>query len=545
MSDDISRPPSPPDPLPSELLGIENQVLADGAAWEQGVPPAASFTLRIRSVLQEDSMRDSEIPAETDTVTDELPALRSSTPRHNPRTPSRWQALVGTVAAVVIVALLGAVFVTLANNHKNPGVGSTIPTQSPKPPTPTPAATPLPKIGVLARQPSATNQPGIPIVAQSNPHYMYEYADNEPGPVLRRSEDSGKTWNDLAFPQNTNSLGAEYLAVSPIDAMVLFLEMDVNLPTGGSCQVHADSRGSLISSSGGGTLCRLTYRSEDAGNIWQPISFPINGSIFGNGVTFSFDSTAIQAQNNRLYVRVHDKLNLTNPMLDIRIFSTADGGSTWQAADTALASQAPHVCSFAATPVGSTLFAVSAPSCTGTSGGTLWRSDDAGVTWNRVGNAPDWSLPVGAELAMPTLVGANVNGDPSQPLLYAEQMPDPVTLPSNTIVVSADGGKTWQKAPNTGLPHGAQIVVTGSAPLPDGSIVVAFTDAISQAPRPIGCYYWSPGESAWQRITPDLSLTANDLSNVFVSSTTAGVTVTLSIGDSTTTSPLYTIQPFA
>jgi hypothetical protein len=88
-------------------------------------------------------------------------------------------------------------------------------------------------------------------------------------------------------------------------------------------------------------------------------------------------------------------------------------------------------------------------------------------------------------------------------------------------------------------------VVTGSAPLPDGSIVVAFTDAISQAPRPIGSYYWSPGESAWQRITPDLSLTANDLSNVFVSSTTSGVTVTLSIGDSTTTSPLYTIQPFA
>ena len=124
-------------------------------------------------------------------------------------------------------------------------------------------------------------------------------------------------------------------------------------------------------------------------------------------------------------------------------------------------------------------------------------------------------------------------------------MPDPVTLPSNTIVFSADGGKTWQQAPHTGLPHGAQIVVTGSAPLPDGSIVVAFTDAISQAPRPIGCYYWSPGKSAWQRITPDLSLTANDLSNVFVSSTTAGVTVTLSIGDSTTTSPLYTIQPFA
>jgi hypothetical protein len=489
---------------------------------------------------REDSMRDSKIPAETNTVADEMPALRPSAPWRNPRTPSRWRVLVGAFAAVVVVALIGAVFVTLANNRKHSGVGSNSPTQSPAP-----SATLHPKIGVLARQPSATNQPGIPIVAQSNPQYIYEYADNQPGPVLRRSEDGGQTWNDLAFPLNTGSLGAEYLAVSPIDATLLLLEMDINIPTAGHCVVHADPRGSLTSLSGGGTLCRLTYRSQDAGDIWQPISFPINGSIFGNGVIFHFDSTAIQAQNNRLYARVYDKLNRATPMLDIRIFSTADGGSTWQAADTSLASRAPHVCSFAATPVGSTLFAVSAPSCIGASVGTLWRSDDAGVTWNRVGNAPDWGLPVGAGLSTPTLIGANVNGDPSQPLLYAEQMPDPVTLPSNTIVVSADGGKTWQKAPNTGLPHGAQIVVTGSAPLPDGSIVVAFTDAISQSPRPIGCYYWSPGKSAWQRITPNLSLTANDLSNVFVSSTSAGVTVTLSIGDSTSTSPLYTIQPFA
>ncbi len=498
-------------------------------------------------------MRDSKIPAETDTVTDEIPALRSSASKHNPHTSSRWRALVGAVAAVVIVALLGAVLGTLANNRKHPGVGSNNPTQSPKPSKSAPTATPLSKFGVLASQPGATNQPGIPIVAQSNPQYIYEYADNQPGPVLRRSEDGGKTWSDLAFPLNTDSLGAEYLAVSPMDATLLFLEMDINIPTGGNCVVHADSRGGFLSSSsggtlsGGGTLCRLTYRSVDAGDIWQPVSFPLNGSIFGDGVIFSFDTTALQAQNNRLYVRVYDKLNLnpTHPMLDIRIFSTADGGKTWQAADTSLASQAPHVCSFAATPVGSTLFAVSAPSCTGVSGGALWRSDDAGVTWNRVGTAPDWALPVGAELAMPTLIGANVHGDPNQPLLYAEQMPNPVTLPSNTIVVSADGGKTWQQAPNTGLPRGAQIVVTGSAPLPDGSIVVAFTDAISQSPRPIGCYYWSPGGSAWQRITPDRSLTANDLANVFVSSTTAGVTVTLSIGDSTTTSPLYTIQPFA
>jgi hypothetical protein len=52
------------------------------------------------------------------------------------------------------------------------------------------------------------------------------------------------------------------------------------------------------------------------GNTWQLIFFPIHGSIFGNGVIFSF----------------------------------------------------------AATPLGSTLSAVSAPSCTGTSGGTLWPS---------------------------------------------------------------------------------------------------------------------------------------------------------------------------
>src|SRR5579872_3416137 len=469
MSDDIPRAPSNLEPLPAELLDIERRLLADGAVWERRVPSSASFTQRIHSVLQEDSMRDSEIPAErTETLTDDTGASGiGSSSQRGWRPPSRWRTLVATVAAVVIVALLGAVFATLAQNHGRPNAAGTGPTR--KPQTPVPVSTPaLPPIHLLSEQPSTTNQPGIPIVGQSNPQIMYEYADNGPGPVLRRSDDGGKSWRDLAFPQSTVSLGALYLAVSPLDAQNVLLEMDVNIPAGGVCQVHADARNANIPASGGGTICPQMYHSEDGGTIWRPVSLPIAGSIFGNGVVFYYNSMVVQGQGNRLYARVYDKLTATNPQLDIRILSTTDNGASWHVADASLVKQAPHVCEYAATPAGSTLFAVSAVSCIGTSDGTLWRSDDAGANWTRVGPAPAWVLISG-----PPLVAANAGGDPNRPLLYAEQMPSPVTAASD-ISVSTDGGKTWQNAPLAGVPAKAQPLMMGSAALPDGSIVTAF-----------------------------------------------------------------------
>lgn len=502
-------------------------------------------------------MRDSERPADsTESLADDTGAsgIGSGPPRGG-RPPSRWRTLIATVAAVLIVALLGAVFATLAHNHGRLGVAGNGPTRQPQ--TPAPPSTPaLPPIHMLSEQPSVTNQPGIPVVGQNNPQIMYEYADNGPGPVLRRSDDGGKSWHDLAFPTSANNLGALYLAVSPLDAENVILEMDVNIPAGGVCQVHADARNTDIPTSGGGVLCPQMFHSEDGGTIWRPVSLPISGSIFGNGVVFYYNSMVVQGQGNRLYVRVYDKLNITNPQLDIRILSTTDNGASWQIADASLVKQAPHVCEYAATPAGSTLFAVSAASCIGTSGGTLWRSDDAGANWTRVGPAPAWVLISG-----PPLVATNFGGDPNRPLLYAEQMPSPVTAASD-ISVSTDGGKTWQNAPLAGVPAKAQPLMMGSAALPDGSIVTAFSGAAPSGVQgglgvptatpslygsqgDVSCYYWSPGASAWKPLTPAIPMVPSNLSNVFVSNTSAGITVTLSIGDISTSSPLYTIQPFA
>jgi hypothetical protein len=560
MSNDIPRAPSNSEPLPTELLRMEHQLLADGAAWERRVPPTGSFIQRMRLALQEDTMRDGETPIEQSGDETRPRSLGLSEERGR-RASGRWRALAVSVAAVLIVALLGAVFATLAQNHKRPSAAGSGPSQQ----TPTSMPLGLPNqigtqkhiaLGPLRAQPSATNQPGTPIVAQSDPKVMYEYADNGPGPVLRRSDDGGKSWHDLPFPQSSNGLGAVYLAVSPLDALNIFLGIDVSIPAGGSCVVHADMRTNNAPSSDN-TLCPLLYRSQDGGSIWRPVSLPISGSIFPTGVVFYYDSTTVQGQGNRLYARVYSKQTFTNPDLDIRILSTTDDGATWQPADTSLTKVAPHVCEYAATPAGSTLFAVSAASCISGGGGILWRSDDAGVSWTQAGSAPSWVLPGGG----PALVAANANGDPNRTLLYAQQMPSPVTAASD-IAVSKDGGKTWLNAPLAGVPANAQPQMLGTAALPDGSIVAAFggvpassgqpssatptaTPSIYGAQGGIACYYWSPGASAWKPLTPAIINLPSDLSNVFVSYTSAGLVVTYSIGDISTSDPLYTIQPFA
>ncbi|HLZ25184.1 MAG TPA: sialidase family protein [Ktedonobacterales bacterium] len=548
MSDDISRSPNTPEPLPPELLGIEHQVLADGAVWERSVPPADSFTRRIRSVLQEESMRDSEKP--TERLAREMKPGDAGAPSPRAyRMLSRWRAFAATVAAVLIVGLLGAVFAALAHNHGQAGNG---PHRQPQVTatvsTPTPA-----HIHVLSEQPAATNQPGTPIVAQSDPQVMYEYADNGSGAVLRHSVDGGTTWSDIAFPVSTVSLGAVYLAVSPLDAQNVFLGVDVPIPATASCDVHADIHTSFAPK-GNAKLCPQLYRSQDGGTIWQLVQLPTSGTIFPTGVVFFYDSTILQGQGNRLYAKVFYNQSFITPSLDIRILSTTDEGATWQAADTSLTKLAPHVCEYAATPVGSTLFAVSAASCISEGDGTLWRSDDAGATWIQVVTIANWALNLS-----PALVAANVNGDPTRPLLYTEQMSSQL-LSASDVAVSADGGKTWRNAPLAGVPAKAQLLMMGSAALPDGSIVAAVssvpapggqqgsatpTPSMNGAPAAVSCYYWSPGASAWKLLTPAIAEDAPSLSNVYVSYSSAGLVVTLSIGDNSTSSPLYTIQPFA
>lgn len=545
MSDGIPRTPSPFEPLPPELLDTERQLLADGAAWERNVPAADTFIRRIRSQLQEDSMRDQELP-EISPIHARHPTPTDGSAHVAPRRPGRWRTLVATAAALVIVALLGAVFAALAPNHGKPGVAGTGPNRQPPlgTQTPAPAQTPIgtqvhTQLGVLKKQPSMTNQPGTPVVAPSDPRMMYEYADNQAGPVLRRSTNGGKSWSDVAFPQSTNGLGAVYLAVSPLDPQNIFLGIDVSIPSGGQCVVHAEIRGSSTASSGS-SLCPLVYRSSDGGDIWYPVPLPNSGTLFPTGVVFSYDFTVLQGQGNRLYARVFYNPSFTNPSLDIHILSTTDAGATWQVADGALTKLHLHVCAFAAPPAGSTLFAISAATCNTAGSGTLWRSNDAGASWAQVGSIPNWTQPNG-----PSLVAANRGGDPASPLLYNEAALN-ATFASGDITVSGDGGKTWQPAPTAGLPKGASLLLPGTAPLPDGSLVVAFASGGSQqAAAQVATYYWSPGTATWQRLTPDVVFPAANLSNVFVSASSAGVAVTFSIGDITTSDPLYTIQPFA
>jgi hypothetical protein len=457
--------------------------------------------------------------------------------------------------AVLVVALLAAVFAMLAHNRA-PHTGASATATTTVLTTATPTATPTTPTVLVARAP-ITNLPGTPVVAPSDPRVMYEYADNEPGVVLRHSEDGGATWGEFLLPNFSGSIGAVELAVNPADAQNIFLRLTLGyfpgqanpcgpaagpraaLSVAGVVQLNAALPGS------GGSDCTNVYTSRDAGASWTLVRLPVAGSLFQTGVTFSSDATAFQAQQSTLYGRVW-QLNASGSQTgDIRIVRTDDEGLSWRAADAALSARAGHLCAFSATPAGATLFAIaSTANCWSWTHGTrtIWRSDDGGATWIQAGSLP-------AVVAQPGII-LMAAGSSSSAVVYAlpQQPVDWGVAGVRQIQASEDGGRTWTASAPAGLPAGVQPLLAASTPLPDGSLVVALATGISGTPHGLGsvsCFAWSPAVGTWRRVTPAVNVTSTQLANLYVS-TSRPLTVTLSVETgSDPTDPTYTLVPFA
>lgn len=463
--------------------------------------------------------------------------------------------MLALVATVAVVALLATVVAMLRPG----GQGSHRTAIS------TSTATPRPIVALPLRATYA-GQPGIPVVAASNPNVIYEYNTGagssalKQSPTLRRSDDGGASWHTLAFPTAPGTfVAALSLAVNPADAANVFLNVTLDYRPGapGACDQANPGDTSV--------LCANEYVSTDSGEHWTLMRYPVPGTLFPNpipnGTYLSYDPDIVQAQGGMLYGTLQDHNTQRRAASAIRIISSTDEGKTWHVADATIAAAGLHICDFVAAPSGTTLFARTAAVCQGPNftQRQLWRSDDAGAHWRQV-------TPFGAPFntIFNSFTVAAATGDGGSHLIIYDGTQNQQTNVV-TYYASLDGGMTWQPAPAAGLPDGAQAVFLPQQ-MDGGSLVVPFITSTSggtaasshsgptptPSPTPtsgqaadhmVACYAWKPGQARWLPLTQPVVITGLlPPMNVYISDGAQRV-VTLTLIDNA--GMRYTIKRFA
>lgn len=408
--------------------------------------------------------------------------------------PRPLRLLVSGVSAVAAVAVIAILLTALVFSHS---AKPSTPASSPAPTTST-SSQDWQKVSHL------TNLPGVPVLAPSNPQVVYEAqmaGTNLPTTVtLQRSDDGGATWHTLSVPAGITQVYTVTLLASPLSAQSVFIQFVAKCST---AQANTTAL-ALAPYSGSANSCISMYLSTDGGAHWSLIHLPTH-QTGSNPYLSTVAHNDIQAQGNRLYALIYDNAQDGNSF-DTSFVSSTDGGATWQFADQSLVKQGNCVADYTVIPTGSTVFATTADKCDPASRGvaamnslavplsggavnySLWRSDDAGAQWTKVGPTPDGST--GLTLSLDSA---------GQPVLFfAPYTPTPgrggSAIPTIAAQVSMDGGKTWQEAPALD----GQTTTSGIlGTLSNGSIIVSFTDTKTQKNR---LFTWKPGDAAWQQL---------------------------------------------
>lgn len=381
--------------------------------------------------------------------------------------------------------------------------------------------------------PRLTNGQALPVFAPGNPNVVYELLPPKAAStqvVLWRSADGGKTWKQLAVPggKTTDSVQPTLL-VSPLDSDMIFLTIDSgkhsNEPGCSLSQASAGTVGAFVSHSAGSFDCSLQYYSADGGAHWNLVQLAGDQSR-GSGALGYLPTTSANmtfttftgpvAQGTRLYaMQGQSSVNGQTTGLRVRLVTSTDGGKTWQYADSALAAQGLQLTDYTTTPGGSTVFAV-----TESSGGIqgsdfLWRSDDAGADWTQVGPLPGTEAMPGIDEASLLAVDG---GAGTQPVLYVN-IDDSYVVGDHVITVppaptnlhvSLDGGKTWQRVTQKGLPVNDTCLATLGT-LSNGSALTACPSG--------DVFAWKAGDAGWHKVT---SLPAYDSGKIRVAQMIAG-----------------------
>lgn len=393
--------------------------------------------------------------------------------------PARWRAASGILALAATLALAGCGSASTAKAPTTAAPTATIYAT----PFIAPTATPVPpgqwtQVAALA-QSEVT-------MAPSNPTIAYQIG---PSGVLR-STDSGATWTDLGTPRIPGLIALtkpELLTsyVSPVNPDILFMILS---GTASSC-----GQGASASESGPGTglSCEEEFMSSDRGVSWNRLQLPVKGIITTvlMGVASASLEGDMQRQENHLYALViNETTGQQHGPPPGRLVVSADGGLTWRQADGGLVAAGQGLWDYAATASGATVFALTEPLATKPATMsplpplTLWRSDNAGASWIRLGAPPGFVTGMRA-----CLIGG-------VPTLYLQDFD---TAGKGYIQASPWGASgRWQTAPASGPagPLGRNYSVLAIAP--DGSLLIADGAILA----------WRAGVSHWRQVAADPGL---------------------------------------
>jgi hypothetical protein len=519
MSDRTPQEPGQDDaPLTPDLAWVERLLLAAGRHWRETEPSTDALARHVRVLVETSSASDAgQRPVHAD-ISAAPQARRFSSkgfrePMDYPTTPSRsrWRAVAGALAAVVVVGALATLFIHNASN-RGAGAQSTV-TSGANTPTPEPAAnyqSPLFREGLLT-------------VAPSNPSVVYRIFTNVP----QRSTDGGKSFTALRKPTTSiTKIQNEWVAVSPLDPSKIFVTI-VGTKNGAGCMPASNIApgGGPLGDVGNGPIvgvalsgapdCGEQFYSANSGQSWASLNL-IGGSVFTghsaeNGLGFPYQAAPyiFQAQGTRLYAMSAflGGGSASAPAVDgwAHLLASSNGGASWTAIDSLLYGAGNIVCDFAAAPSGSTVYVVTSDhnGCSpDTTKSILWRSNNGGQSWTQVQNLPsalEDGMYVAPSGALYFFNPANQSTSSSGSSVLA---PTPTREPASPVLtlqyalVSLDGGATFSHAPSAGI-QGKGELLGPSAILSDGAIVYS---------TPTGLYSWKVGDASWSQIeTPSLS----------------------------------------
>lgn len=499
MADEREQP-SQMEPLGPEYEALQRRLLADGAVWRAGLPSTERLEQRLDALTNQERAAHFRAAG----------ARQRGRARLLPQLTGGYIMLQGRLKAALAVTALAAVVVLLVVLFYGFAGGPKTTTGASATATPATSAT-----GHINTAPGLSNQHALPQLAPSNPQVAYELQTNASGQLaLARTADGGKTWNTYALPagQASNDFPPT-MFVSPLDAQTVFVAVG-GTRSGGACVV-SHALANYINFSGGQNLCALEYISKDGGAHWSQVRFPADGIVGDTGILDEalgpmLGSNVLRPEGNRLYAAFgpYSQYNQLEGTAGARLVASDDGGSTWRFVDNGLTGSG-YICDIVPVPTGTTVFAITSDITCSAGGGqdlTLWRSDDAGARWSRVGKLPGntdqgmlaFSAGASAQpllyINMPTLVGGGIS------LPQAAVRANAVDL--SGLQVSSDGGKTWQPAPTKGLPDGT------TAPrgavlsvLEDGSLLFAVSGGQGQN-LTTTFYAWKGGDTSWRKLTP-------------------------------------------
>ncbi len=469
--------------LPSDLQPLYRRLTDDGNAWRAA---SAQWLASLAQLLTDDVERmalDSSLA--TDVTSDRsAPASAIETPAGVTASPSvrqhRRQWIFGTIAAVVVVALLALVL-----QGALAGRGNTGPTNKQ-----TGTWQILDKL-TWKRTPLGQQ---LPIIAPSDPQVVYEVTNLENGSAetskavsyasLRRTEDGGETWHNLPLPLPLDYISIIEIRVSPLNARTVFMSIW--------------DRSSTVCDPATGVMgewgCLRGYVSTDGGDSWQTQTLTVSGVLDTQG--------AIVAQGSRLFAS-----NACNGDSCVHLLTSADGGLTWHVVDDQITAARQHICDLAAPATGQTVYAVASQVACGQPASTksLWRSNDAGVHWAPIGPL----LPKPLAQQSFTLLSSTVLTAPGADHLALLYLNQPyVTAAGTSFRYSEDSGVTWKSTPAaTDIPTCAspETICDAVQPLPIGEATVLSDGSLLYMPfdapeAPLTPYVWTPGASAWQRL---------------------------------------------